>query len=194
MTPPSRSERLAAVTLLIGLIVLVGTFGVLPAIGHLRSTQDELAHNRAMIARLVERAGERASAHAAAERTVARIAASHRYLRAETEGLAAANLQGRVEATVAANGGEIKTMRNLPAQSAEGVVRLGLSVSLSITQGGLLRTLGELESGAPFLFVEHLQVTSSAWRRALLNQPPAGDALTVRLDLYGYMPPPEDGT
>lgn len=194
MTPPSRSERLAAVALLIGLVLLVGTFGVLPAIGHLRSTQDELAHNRAMIARLVARAGARASAHAAAERTDARIAASHRYIQAETEGLAAANLQGRVEAAVTANGGQIRTMRNLPAKSADGMVRVGLSVSLSIAQGGLLRTLGELESGAPFLFVEHLQVTSSTWRRALLNQPPAGGALTVRLDLYGYMPPSEEGT
>lgn len=194
MTPPRRSERLMAVALLIGLVLLVGTFGALPAIGHLRSTQDELAHNRAMIARLVGRAGERTSAHAAAERTVARIARSHRYIQAETEGLADANLQGRVEAAVAANGGQIKTMRNLPAESADGMVRVGLSVSLSIAPGGLLRTLGELEGGTPFLFVEHLQVTSSAWRRALVNQPPAGDALTVRLDLYGYMPPPEGGT
>lgn len=193
MTMPGPSERLAAVSLLIGLMLLVGGLGVLPAVQHVRSMENELAQNRTMIGHLVERAGERALTRTAAKATVRRIAESDRYIRAATQGLAGAALQGRIEAAVAANGGEIRSIRTLPTKTADGMVRIQLSISLSIAHAGLLRTLGELESGEPFLFVDNLQITSAAWRRALLNHPSTADTLIVRVDMYGYMPPAGDG-
>ena len=94
---PSKAEQLGAIAILACVIGLVALFVILPVSAAVRDTQDQIAHNQALIARL--------SAHVDAPRLPeayltslqSRILRQNRYLNTNTEPLTAAVLQQHIK-------------------------------------------------------------------------------------------------
>jgi general secretion pathway protein M len=115
------------------------------------------------------------------------------YLSGGTDALAAAALQDRINALVADNGGTLRSTQPMPGVEEQGFRRITLKVQLTATTEELFDTLYELESGAPILFVDDLDIQSRIERRqtsdkAGANESQATPLLVVAFDLSGYLP------
>ena len=114
------------------------------------------------------------------------------YLSGGTDALAAAGLQDRINALVAANGGTLRSTQPMPGVEEQGFRRITLKVQLTVTTEELFDTLYELESGAPILFVEDLDIQSRIVRRPTGDTAGANESqpitlLAVAFDLSGYL-------
>ena len=115
------------------------------------------------------------------------------YLSGGTDALAAAGLQDRINALVAANGGTLRSTQPMPGVEEQGFRRITLKVQLTATTEQLFDILYELESGAPILFIEDLDIQSRIVRRqarAGASESQSIALLAVAFDLSGYLPVP----
>jgi general secretion pathway protein M len=185
---PPIIERMLALALLLGLVLLVAVFGVLPFADRARMTSDALEFNREMIARLSRSAAHPGSYDAQIDLLLARINDSGLYIRAATEPLAAAAVQEHLKRAVGLYGGELRSVQSLPSLPEENLTRIGLRVVMTGTLGPMIRVLHELESGEPYLFIDNLQIKSTTRRRRRTQEQAVG-RLSIRFDVHGYLPP-----
>ena len=185
---PSIVERMLALALLLGLVLLVAVFGVLPFTDRARMTDEALEYNREMIARLSRSAAHPSSYDAQIDVLLARIDESGLYIRADTEPLAAAAVQEHLKRAVGLYGGELRSVQSLPSLAEEDLTRIGLRVVMTGVLGPMILVLHELETGEPYLFFDNLQIKSSKLRRRLPQEQPVGQ-LSIRFYLFCYLPP-----
>ncbi len=185
---PPIIERMLALALLLGLVLLVAVFGVLPFAEKARMTDEALEYNREMIARLSRSAAHPGSYDAQIEVLVARINDSGLYIRADTDPLAEAAVQEYLKRAVGLHGGELRSVQSLPSLPEEDLTRVGLRVVMTGVLGPMIHVLHELESGEPYLFVDNLQIKSTKRRRRRTQEQSVG-RLSIRFDVYGYLPP-----
>ncbi len=152
---PPIIERMLALALLFGVLLLAAVFGVLPFAEKVRTTSEALEFNREMIARLSRSAAHPGSYDAQIDLLLARINDSGLYIRADTEPLAAAAVQEHLKRAVGLYGGELRSVQSLPSLAEENLTRIGLRVVMTGTLGPMIRVLHELESGEPYLFVDN---------------------------------------
>jgi len=185
---PPIAGRIVALAMLLGLVLLVTAFGVLPILEKVRVTDEALDYNRDMIARLSRSAANPGYYDAQIDALVARINESGLYIRADTEPLAAAAVQEHLKRAVGLHGGELRSVQSLPSLAEEDLTRVGLRVVMTGPLGPMIHVLYELESGEPYLFADNLQIKSATRRRRRTDQP-AVETLSIRFDVYGYLPP-----
>ena len=82
----------------------------------------------------------------------------------------------------------MRSVQSLPSLAEEELTRIGLRVVMTGSLGPMIRVLHELESGEPYLFVDNLQIKSTKRRRRRKQEQPV-DRLSIRFDVYGYLPP-----
>ena len=185
---PAWVGQLAALALLIGLLSLLVLLLVLPAFENYRLVSDGLRDNKALATRLAS-AGDRREALA---RRIADIEADMRaggaYLEGASETLAGAGLRERLQAILERYGGQMQSSQTLPLSESEGVRKVTLRVALSLPIESLFGILYDIESGTPYLFVDHLDIKARVRRRRKKDQQ-QNLPLTVRFDLYGYLLP-----
>jgi len=189
---PPVIARILALALLFGVVLLIMAFGVLPFAQKVRTTNDALEFSREMIARLSQSSGDRGSYDAQIDVLLARINQSGLYVRAETEPLAAAAVQEHLKRAVGLYGGELRSVQSLPSLPEEDLTRVGLRVVMTGALSSIIQVLYELENGEPYLFVDNLQIQSIK-RRRQRKQERTVDTLSVRIDVYGYLPPEAEG-
>ncbi len=170
------------------LVLLVAVIGVLPLAEKARMTDEALEFNREMMARLSRSAAHPGSYDAQIEVLLARINDSGLYIRADTEPLAAAAVQEHLKRAVGLHGGELRSVQSLPSLPEENLTRIGLRVVMTGVLGPMIHVLHELETGEPYLFVDNLQIKSTKRRRRRTQEQPVG-RLSIRFDVYGYLPP-----
>lgn len=152
----------------------------------IEDAQDQLAHferlaaMRPAVAQQLQQAGSQQTAQGY-------------YLSGGTDALAAAGLQDRIRALVANHGGTLRSTQPMPGVEEQGFRRITLKVQLTATTEELFDTLYELESGAPILFVEDLDIQSRIERRQTSDKAGASESQTIPLlavafDLSGYLP------
>lgn len=180
--------RILALALMLGVVLLVVVVGVLPFVERARMTDEALEHNREMIARLSRSVANRGSYDTQIEVLLARINESGLYIRADTEPLAAAAVQEHLKRAVGLHGGELRSVQSLPSLIEDDLTRIGLRVVMTGALGSMIHVLYELESSEPFLFVDSLQIKSTTRRRRRTAEPPV-ETLSIRFDVYGYLPP-----
>ncbi len=190
---PPLVSRILALALLFGLVLLVAAFGVLPFAQKVRTTNDALEHSREMIARLSQSTTHRGSYDAQIEVLLARINQSGLYIRADTEPLAAAAVQEHLKRAVGLHGGELRSVQSLPSLPEEDLTRVGLRVVMTGALSPMIHVLYELETGEPYLFVDNLQIQSIKRRRQRKQEQQPADTLSIRVDVYGYLPPEAEG-
>ena len=118
-----------------------------------------------------------------------RAASAAGYLRGPSDALAAAQLQDRVKSVVEAAGGELRSTQILPAKQLEGGLgfrRTTLRIHFVVTIEGLEATLYELETGQPYLIIDHVTVRQERVRRRR-NDSQREPMLDVSLELFGYL-------
>lgn len=87
--------------------------------------------------------------------------ASRLLLEGETTGIAGANLQKLLSGLVAEHGGAASSIQILPPKDDGNLVRISMSLSISVNIDGLRDILHALETGAPLLFIDDLGVHSN---------------------------------
>jgi hypothetical protein len=185
---PPIVQRILALALVFGLVLLIAVIAVLPIAQSARTTAEALEHDREMIARLSRSVANRGSFDAQIDALVARINESGLYIRADTEPLAAAAVQEYLKRAVGLHGGELRSVQSLPSSREDELTRVGLRVVMTGALGAMIHLLHELESGEPFLFVSDLQIKSTTRRRRRNDEAPV-ETLSIRFDVYGYLPP-----
>jgi hypothetical protein len=182
--------RAAALALLFALVFLITVTAVLPLAERFQATDEALAHNRELVDRLTRRLANRGSYDAQIDALQARVNKSGLYIRADTEPLAAAAVQEHLKRAVGLHGGDLRSVQSLPSQQEDDLTRIGLRVVMTGGLGQMLQVLHELETGEPYLFADNLQVKSTKRRRRRVQvEAPTANVLSIRFDLYGYLPP-----
>jgi len=188
MNVPPIVERILALALALGLVLLIAVLGVLPFVESVRATDEALEFDRQMIARLSRSTAHRGSYDAQIDLLLARLNESGLYIRADTEPLAAASVQEHLKRAVSLHGGELRSVQSLPSLQEDNLTRIGLRVVMTGPLSSMLLVLHELETGEPYLFVDNLQIKSTTRRRRRADEQ-TGDVLSIRFDVYGYLPP-----
>lgn len=177
-------SRALALTLLAALIWLVYSALVQPVL-------DGYADARAAAARLAPalvhagRNGDLGALRAELARLKQNRPTTEGFLTGANEPLAAAELQGRLNASVAAARGELRSAQILPTRDEGAFRRVTIRGQLAVTTAQLQRILYDLEAGSPFLFLDNVDIRMrQAAPHARNEEEPV---LEVRFDLYGYM-------
>ena len=137
---PPIVERMLALALLLGLVLLVAVFGVLPFVEKARVTSDALEFNREMIAKLSRSAAHPGSYDAQIDVLLARINDSGLYIRAETEPLAAAAVQEQLKRAGGLSGGAVRSVHSLPRRADGAEPRVAASGGVAGNRRGKVGT------------------------------------------------------
>lgn len=185
-------RRAAAVGLLVLVAVAFWRFAVEPVWRGWRDDAEAVAAHRDAIGRFRGLAAARedyASALAEIRRQSGR---SDALIRAASATLAAADLQQRVKALVETAGGTLVSAQPGEGAAAGPFTRVDLSVRMLITIDALQKVLHDLESGAPLVVIDELQIPSRQSRAARRRgrqvvQPETGTQLDVRLKAAAFV-------
>ncbi|MDQ2090851.1 type II secretion system protein GspM [Marimonas arenosa] len=185
-------NRLLALILLAGVAAVLLFAVVLPLLDWRRDTQDELAHTRDMVNRLQRSSTSRDDYEAQIEALAQKIGESDLYIRGETEPLAAAAIQEHIKAIIASHGGGLRSMQSLESEEEGDVIRIRVRIVMNSSHVEFVNVLHALETSAPYLFVDALEVATSAGGRGALKN--GGETkLAVDLVVYGYLLPEVSG-
>lgn len=107
------------------------------------------------------------------------------FMQSSTESLAAAELQSRIKSVVEGAHGELRSTQILPGREEGGFRRVAIRGQIVADIAALQRILYQLESSAPFVFLDNVEIRARATSRAKAQG--ENPALDVRFDLYGYL-------
>lgn len=180
-------RKLLALALLVLAVALVASVTVLPLVGERQQAADVIASLEERLDRLRKRGEMRQEL----ERRYAAVRqgydADARLLKADSESLAAAELQGIVKRAVEQHGGSIVSSQVLPVQRLEGAGRLPLKVTVRVGLEGLVGALYGLEAGTPYLFVDGVSIRAARTpRRGGSGPAPEAADLSVEMQVSGY--------
>ena len=180
----SSAAALSIAILLVGVAIMIMA-AVVPYMqlgevdGTLERNQHELLGLRGQISQEGELRKENMSLAAVDE------SASRLLLEGETTGIAGANLQKMLSGLVAEHGGAASSIQILPPKDDGNLVRISMSLSISVNIDGLRDILHALETGAPLLFIDDLAVRSDTGSFGAAD-PHFMGPLDVTLQVSGY--------
>ncbi len=157
---------------------------------------DEIANSRRLLASYRRLAAAKPALEAQLAELEAREVRRSDYLEADSDILAAADLQSRLRGLFERFGAVQRSVQALPASEEDGLLKITVRAQFSAETEALARILYQLETGVPLLFVDSLDIRRKQSRRRRRNQQQEEAAQTagrldVRLDLTGFMPRPE---
>ena len=182
-----KQRRLLALAILALLLFIIFSLTVMPlwAINrHYVDTIDGLNHRLEILQRTASAGSSLQSQHEQLKRS---LAGNRQYLKASSEALAAASLQGVVTRIAGSTGMEVLSTQIMPASEEAGLTRVMLKVRMRGTLSNTVRAFHTLETGQPYLFLDNVSIRSHARRRYKVS---AGQKLSVDFDLIGYMRQP----
>ncbi|RDD63066.1 type II secretion system protein GspM [Ferruginivarius sediminum] len=182
---PRWARRVAAVLLLLAAEGLVYVAVIAPVVASYDDTRQRLGEQKELLSRYLAVAGGRESLEKRVQALRERQSNSGAFLYGKTEALAAAALQDRVRSVMRKAGGDVRSVQNLPAESADGLTRVGLRVQVVANIRDVRTILHELETGDPLLFVEELDLRGRL-QRGEDDKPTVSEELLVRLSVVGY--------
>jgi general secretion pathway protein M len=148
---------------------------------------ETIAHNQAELAVLRKAlAREGALRKENSELLAAGEAASRLLLPGETTGIAGANLQKLVSALVAQHGGTASSLQILPPSEDGNLMRIPMSLSISVDIDGLRSIIHGLEAGMPLIFVDDIAIRPQ-WEAAGSSDPHYLGPLDVMLQVSGFV-------
>ncbi len=172
------ASKLAAVSLLAGLVWLMAGGIVLPLTSRLAEAREQIGQERQLLGRLLDEA--RALSARAVSPQVSPTGAA--FLRGDSSAERFASLQARVEAVAAQSEVRLSSLQPTGELEQAPLRLIGLRVVATGAMEDLQRFLHELESGQPYLFVPSLEATPPAQERD-----PNGE-LEMRIVISGAVP------
>ncbi len=190
MILPDWVGRLAALALLAMTVAAVHLLAVAPLYDSYRRNGEAIIETRDLLARFDRQAAARSRLEDQLAALRELVARQGHYLDGTTYAVAAASLQDNVKAIVEAQGGEVQSIQTMPSPANDDSGRVAIRVQSLMVVESLLYTFHRLESGAPYLFVDNLEIQGRLSRRARLGEENDEDTdLLVWFDLYGFLPP-----
>jgi general secretion pathway protein M len=159
MTERSQSfSSLFAVGILVAGLAALGLMAALPFI-RLGALEQTIAQNQAELLDLrkeIAREGELRKEYS--ELTASGQDAKLLLLEGETTGIAGANLQKRMSGLVLAYGGQASSFQILPPKEDGNLMRIPMSLSISVGIDGLRDIIHGLETGTPLIFIDDITI------------------------------------
>lgn len=148
-----------AVVLLFLAIAVLGATAAAPYI-QLARIDSEFAAQEAELTKLRRNHADEASLRAENENLISSGQSATLLLEGETIGIAGATLQRLIADLVVAHNGTASSLQVLPPATEDDLVRISLSLSLSVGIDGLQGFLHALETGQPLIFIDDIRVRS----------------------------------
>ena len=181
-----RSRRVVAVGLLAVVLLALYSFVVGPLLTGYAESRRQVAESRAALARYEEIGRAIPGLEKQLDALHQRGATAAGYLDGQNETLVAAALQERLKTAVVQTGGHLSSTQVLASAEKGQTRRVVVRGQMQMNIASLQRVLYTLESGAPYLFIDNLDVRPVVGPRG--PDSAAGDAvLDVHFDVYGYM-------
>ena len=155
--------------------------------------EQSMDQSHRLLAKYRELEGARAGLEADIAELKSRDARDSDYLKASSETLAGAEIQSRLKTLFESVGAEQRSVQSLASETSEGFVRVTVRTQFTAESDALYQLLYQLETEAPLLFVDNLDIRRKQNRRRRRRQadpevsPDAAGPLDVRMDLYGYL-------
>jgi general secretion pathway protein M len=159
MTLGRSLQSFAAVALLLMAIVMMIALAAAPYI-QLDRVVTALAERTSELSRLRGHAAEEATLRQENEGLMASGQSETLLLAGETVGIAGATLQKLIADLVLAHDGTASSLQVLPPSTESDLVRISLSLSISVGIDGLQGFLYALEAGQPLMFIDDIQIRS----------------------------------
>lgn len=190
MILPNWVGRVAAVALLLVSLAALHFLGLAPVLDSYRRDADAIVETRELLARFERQAAARSSLEERLESLRDLVAEQGQYLQDATYAVAAASLQDNVKAIVEGQGGEVQSIQTMPAAANDEARRVAIRIQSIMSIEPLLHTVHQLESGAPYLFIDNLEIQGRLSRQARRGATVEEETeLMVWFDLYGFLPP-----
>jgi general secretion pathway protein M len=156
----NRAAGLLPVALLLAAVALMGLVAVAPFI-RLSALEQTIAENQESLLKLrgqITREGELRKENS----DLAALGQdSSLLLEGEKTGIAGANLQRLMNALVLEHGGTASSFQILPPKEDGNLVRIPMSLSISVGIDGLRDILHSIETGSPLIFIDDIIVRSA---------------------------------
>lgn len=180
---PSRGKALALTLLLLGFLLVFFLF-FLPIMHMEKSVDEDIALQRARLARLLAKGGEEESLSRQIHELEAQWKESDAYLPQASAQLAAAHLQETIRRIVEKEGGEISSTRVETPEKHGKIRAIRLTYTILVDAQGLSRILYRIEHLRPYLIVPSLTVRNRWGTRPDVE---SGDPrLFVQLTVEGW--------
>ena len=180
--PTGRRGQFLALSLTLLALSAAYLLVVAPVAGLYAERQSTLETRRMLLPRLKAAADELPELRARAAELRAAANARKVTLDGQSDAVASANLQGRIEELASSAGAMIGSTESLPAEARGGYRRIGLRYVLSGPYETLVKLLARLEAATPPLVIDNLHI------HGVLRRPNAQTAsgLDAGLDVYGF--------
>lgn len=148
-----------AVALLFFAVAALGATAAVPYI-QLAHIDSEIANQQSELMRLGRDHADEATLRQENESLMSSGQSATLLLEGETIGIAGATLQRLIADLVVAHNGTASSLQVLPPATEDDLVRISLSLSLSVDINGLQGFLHALETGQPLIFIDDIRVRS----------------------------------
>lgn len=190
ISPIVFGRRLAALSLLMGILALIYFLAVAPLVSEYRRNEEAIADAQDLLVRFQRLAAAQTGLQGQVDELRQRESSQGYYLTQGTDALAAAELQDRLKAVVQEDGGTLRSMQILPTEEQDNFRRIAIRLQLTTTTEALSNVVYSLETMNPLLFIDNVDVQSRL-SRPTKDGTVVDPILVVSLDLYGYRQPEE---
>jgi len=189
LTARQWASRLGAILLLLAVILLIKEGVIDPILDSVNQSREEIADAATRLSRIKAIAATKPELEAQAAKMMSDIGQSDAFMRADTEALAGAALQERLRTLTSAQGISLGAIQWAAGKTDSGLGRISVRVQITATLGPLYALLGSVESTMPLLFIDDIDIQSTAGGDP--GQPAQDGPLSVTFDCYGYWLGPE---
>ena len=177
-------SRGGALLVLFALVGVAWSSVAQPLISTILAHRDSIVHSQELLAKYEELNGARAKLDAELRAMRADQKSEGRLLSGSSAQLVGAELQNRIKEMIAGQNASLSSMQTLPVKEESGFQKISIGVTLKADLGALQSLLYTIESQQPYLFIEDLDVQTSA---AFANSEKS-DQLEIHFDVFGYLP------
>lgn len=179
-------SRAVALGLLLVALAAIWSLLVEPLWARHQSALRSAEQSEALLLRYQRIAADRPALQDRLERVEEPRSDARRFLDGVSPDLVAAELQDRIKRAVESSGATLTSMRILAPEDQAGHRRVSLRVNLECETSALQELFHGIETAAPYLFLDNVDVRvrrKAGQRRGA----PAAGSLRVRFDVHGYM-------
>jgi general secretion pathway protein M len=187
--PTGRTGRLLAVGILVIAVVAGCLFVVAPLLDFYNQREAAIADHRMLLPRL-RTAAQQLPELRANLAELQKVASTRKItLEGNSDAIASANLQSRIEELAASAGVTIGRSEAVSAETRSPYRRIGLRVAVSGEYDGILKLVGAIETAAPPLVVANLQIHGTLRPVNPIAAPQIPTRLDAVFEVYGFRSP-----
>ena len=184
LSPPL--SRLVAISLLLVMVFLAYAALIAPLMGAWREARIAIADAQDALPRIADAQESLTARRQMLASLQRRQGAAEGLLQGDSETLIAAQLQNRIKTLVDAAKGEVKSMQVLQTRNDGGFRKIAVRGQVSVGLSGLQKVFYELEAGAPYLFLDNIEIRAQQSPSRARDEPKRDPQHDVRFDLYGF--------